>query len=286
MHRSGARPVHSHGRARTASPSCYASGVSRLCRTLPLLATCCAALGLLAREAHACRYLLSAPRPVEATAGDTGAPELFDAQVLSIGRGQGLRPQLDENGALVAYVGTTCDGVGTLRVVVSALDDHTPGRDLRFRVEVVEGTAPIRFLAEAVAAIDEDQLFFTWMDGASEEQEPLRFLVRLRAVDGAGNESSPLDLWVEDPGRQVEGEAPPGLDDTAFGAHDVVDRPEHAAAPLPLEAGGMSCATARRGAGARFLAPPGWLGLAALGLIGARRRRTKRPPPAAGHHRA
>ena len=49
--------------------------------------------------------------------------------------------------------------------------------------------------------VDDNASFtFVWLDGSSNEQEPITFTVSIVAVNGAGERSEPQYLEVKDPG--------------------------------------------------------------------------------------
>ena len=87
--------------------------------------------------------------------------------------------------------GSSCDDVGSIGVVVSATDDRTPASAIGYRVTVSRGKAPRDLYPSGIdVRASGDQLWFHWLDGASDDQESLDFDLEVRAVDLAGNVSA------------------------------------------------------------------------------------------------
>jgi hypothetical protein len=156
-----------------------------------LLAT--AILGLLAAPADACKVGDPVPHEVDPLAAATdqeppGTP-VVDAVDVRRGVGHGRLWPLQQV--------TSCDDLGAVLIDVRAEDDQTPAESLGWRREIVAGVPP-----EHLFAVDYDYRGETdlhWPDGATNEQEPLSFTVRLFAIDRAGNVSEPVDVRVSDP---------------------------------------------------------------------------------------
>jgi hypothetical protein len=95
-----------------------------------------------------------------------------------------------------------CPDSGYLTLRVAETDDTTPSGDMGVIVELESGTAPegLSLPAGAVALGFQGQVNLGWDDGATDDQEPLHFTLRLTAIDKAGNRSSPVSVPVSDPG--------------------------------------------------------------------------------------
>jgi MYXO-CTERM domain-containing protein len=71
---------------------------------------------------------------------------------------------------------------------------------LGYRIALESGSSPLHLEDEAVLAYiegDEAIIWLHWSDGDSDEQEPLRFTLTLRAVDSDGNlgpQSEPIAI--------------------------------------------------------------------------------------------
>lgn len=163
---------------------------------LPLAAL---GLGLVApRPAAACSFAAPAAHEVDPAADDTVAPGApTESAVDQLVRGRG--PDCDAAGICSS---TSCDDIGTLVLSwASGGDDQTPDAALGVRVTVVEGTAPAGLwpLDDAVVPDTPGGLVLHWIDGASDDQEALSFVLELTALDAAGNESAPARVTVEAP---------------------------------------------------------------------------------------
>ena len=115
---------------------------------------------------------------------DTEPPQPVLAEVGRITRGRNS-------------TGNSCDDIGLVEVnIVRAGDNRTPMDRLGFRVTIVDGTIPWGFAgrhaARRVVPDREGRVRFplTWVDGASDVQEPFDFTFVVTAVDLAGNESA------------------------------------------------------------------------------------------------
>ena len=84
---------------------------------------------------------------------------------------------------------------------VSASDDQTAVENLGYQIEVATGRLPDGLVLPtgAVRTLG-GNLFLGWIDGASDDQEPLSFSLTIRAVDLAGNVGPPVTVTVADPG--------------------------------------------------------------------------------------
>ena len=134
---------------------------------------------------------------------DRRPPERVEAAVARITRGRG--PFFHENGTVT---GSSCDdlGVVALRLKSVPKDDRTPSGKLGYRVIHVDGELPASFILSDKPRRDltPDRLLIEyWIDGATDEQEPVEFALAVIAVDLAGNESAPSEpIWVRNPGRR------------------------------------------------------------------------------------
>jgi hypothetical protein len=155
---------------------------SRLFPCVGLLVILCG--GLSPRLARACSYAI--PPPVTpmpfAKNPDVTPPQLFEAFVSGLERGI-VPTDSDARGG--------CLTRSELWIDATATDDRTAPDQLAYRVERLRGNPPLHY--------DEPMSYmrFVWEE---DPDEPLDFEIRVRAVDGSGNESNPIDLSVYDPG--------------------------------------------------------------------------------------
>jgi hypothetical protein len=88
---------------------------------------------------------------------------------------------------------TSCDDLGTLTLhVVPPADDRTAPEQIGYRIRVIAGTPPsgLTFPDQAVVPYA-GRLDFVWIDGATDDQEPIDFTIEIVAVDRAGNQGQP-----------------------------------------------------------------------------------------------
>ena len=140
------------------------------------------ALELAPRLAFACSPAIPPPVSVNpALVGSDGAPPVLESVRLD-GLERGVY-----DGCLVHT---------SFLLVADAWDDRTPSEQLGYRVELLRGEGP-QVYDEPMA-----YMHFLWADDGA---RPLDVEMRVRAVDGAGNESNPIDIRVTDDGDGSEG---------------------------------------------------------------------------------
>jgi hypothetical protein len=116
---------------------------------------------------------------------DRSAPSPPEVSVASIKRGRAAEPG---PGGLV--VANSCDDIGMITLRLNgATDDRTVADRMGYVVVVSEGAPEGLQPADAVRA-PAGELVLHWIDGATNDQEPLDFTVSVLAVDLAGNRSS------------------------------------------------------------------------------------------------
>lgn len=151
-----------------------------------------------AADARACSFALPSPHVVDPAmqATDHGPPTLPPLGAPQITRGK--KPQRSGCG----YSASSCDDIGSVVIRVSATDDNTPPEQIGYRMSVEAGSFPegLTLPSGAVKPLG-DLLVLNWVDGASDDQEPIEFTLRVVAIDLAGNESAPQTVRVsDDPG--------------------------------------------------------------------------------------
>ncbi len=156
---------------------------------------------LLTPPAAACQFVVGAEHVVTENPADTAAPtDPADVQV-TVKRGVGP-----------ACVGplcssTSCDDLGAVTLTFPAsTDDVSAPEAIGYRVRLVEGTAPEHLLDGVVRTSDRlsddgtAQITLAWGDEATDDQEPLDFVLGVTAIDEAGNESAEVEVEVSDAG--------------------------------------------------------------------------------------
>lgn len=127
---------------------------------------------------------------------DKQPPVQVEARIVSVVRGR-------------APGGSSCDDIGVIVIeLVRVDDDRTPREKLGYRITHVEGTLLDAGMLRSgvvfrVATVPGKPLQFTlpWIDGATDNQEPIDFTLAVTAVDLAGNESVPSSpIRVSHPG--------------------------------------------------------------------------------------
>jgi hypothetical protein len=98
---------------------------------------------------------------------------------------------------------SSCDDIGIVQIQPKATDDMTPAEKIGFRVTLAAGALPSGLTLPA-DTIDLPPGYpfvgLTWVDGATDNQDPLDFTLSIIAVDLAGNESGPQTVVVHDDG--------------------------------------------------------------------------------------
>jgi|SRR5262245_17758268 len=150
------------------------------------------------RNAEACSFIVP-KHELDATEQrlDHQPPGQVVATLVSIGRGRAPGPNAN-----------SCDDLGTIRIELLRFeDDRTPQEKLGYVVKLAEGTLPEHWLLQdtpyRILPDRDGRLRFTlvWIDGATDEQEPIDFSLVVSAVDLAGNEGPPsLPIRIRHPG--------------------------------------------------------------------------------------
>lgn len=162
----------------------------------------------LVREAHACSMPAPEEWKVEASAIDRTAPALTVARLASIGRGKG--PEGEGCGGVTGA--SSCDDLGTIELALAGADETS--EQVGFVVEHASGTAPNGLsIPSTPIAAPGGRFTLVFVDGAEDDQEPLDFVLRVAAIDRAGNRSQPATVAVSHGGVNHCGAhvAPSGL---------------------------------------------------------------------------
>lgn len=130
-------------------------------------------------------------------AEDGEAPTKVDIEVVDIQRGTGFSGPFSPGGSR-----GSCSDLGVLRVALDSVED-----DVGYRFEVIEGSfegytreEPVRppGCSPEASSCDESEFQFSWVDGATDHQEPLDFRLRVTPVDRAGREGPSSTVQVSD----------------------------------------------------------------------------------------
>lgn len=160
-----------------------------------------AAMTLAASAALACSIVL-VPHELDPQEQliDKTAPERIEATVKQITRGRG--PTAGPDGTISM---SSCDDIGTVVLAFEPepKDDRTSADKLGYLLIHTGGELPSSFLLSDKPVRAQEEFRFYWIDGATDEQEPLEFAVSLVAIDLAGNKSEPSEpIWIRHPGSE------------------------------------------------------------------------------------
>ena len=93
--------------------------------------------------------------------------------------------------------------MGSLQIQFEVAGSSSWPADLGVRLSIVSGSLPPAFQIPAYALVaSQGTLYFA---GGDDPSQPMDFTLQANAVDSAGNESSPIEVHVTDPGRQSSG---------------------------------------------------------------------------------
>jgi hypothetical protein len=146
---------------------------------------------LCATPALACSVLGPQPHAVIEASDDSTPPATPQLQAMTIDRGKGPRGGMS----------TSCDDIGFLTFDLVTEDDTSASDAIGYQLTLVSGELPFELPTEAVRPQSLTNLTFTWIDGATREQEPMDATAEISAIDEAGNVSAPLTVVIDDPGH-------------------------------------------------------------------------------------
>lgn len=145
------------------------------------------------------------PREVEI---DRVAPQKPVLEVSNVTRGRGAEVHGDGTMSV-----SSCDDIGwiELRFVESPRDDRSSRADLGFIVKVVEGSLPLMPAGDGDGhgyrggGATGEVLALSWIDGATDEQEPIDLTLTVSVVDLGGNRSEPSErIRIQHSGRSAD----------------------------------------------------------------------------------
>jgi MYXO-CTERM domain-containing protein len=146
----------------------------------------CAAVALGSGVVHACSWAPYLTADASLDPDDHTPPGAASATVVEIERGR------EGDGA-------DCADLGHVRLRLSATDDRTLPGQLRFKLELIEGTPPFTFPDEPISLAQNGDTWLTWGDYGG---VAFRIVVVVRAVDLGGNVGPPsAPVVIEDAGR-------------------------------------------------------------------------------------
>ena len=165
-------------------------------RLLASLAAVVAIVAAARADARACSVAAPTPHVFDPSMAATDmVPPTLPPPTVTVSRG---RREVGCGGR------STCDDIGNIRIAVAATDDVTPAEHIGYRM-TLEGFGPPnggglpRGLTLPTDALDPvaGEVVLVWDDIADGEAEDFSFVVRVVAVDLAGNESEPqvLPIW-------------------------------------------------------------------------------------------
>jgi hypothetical protein len=91
--------------------------------------------------------------------------------------------------------------MGSLGIRGAATDDVSPASGIGYRFNVVAGAIPSGFtlpVGPTKIYVEDGEIWFSWDDGATDDQEDIDFTLSVVALDTAGNESAPQMVTVSD----------------------------------------------------------------------------------------
>lgn len=161
----------------------------------------------LANWAIACLAGTPAHRIDQARVGvDVIAPSCPDVEVVSVVRGRG--PRINGDGTMTS-ISTDDLGMAQIKVAGMADNDSAP-TEMGLRIVVADSLTelgrriqPRGDVRPSYSQADGSwQFWMSWVDGATDKQEPVALRILIRAIDAAGNVSATADtLDLQDPGR-------------------------------------------------------------------------------------
>jgi hypothetical protein len=124
---------------------------------------------------------------------DSTPPGVVEVLDVEVHRGRG--PDCE---GLGGYSATSCDDIGWISItVVPPADDRTPADEMGYRLSIVEGDLAGIICRDLDVRAQDGVLHLHWIDGDTDDQEPVDFQVVLQAIDLGGNlgpASAPVDV--------------------------------------------------------------------------------------------
>ena len=140
-------------------------------------------------SARACSLAAPTPYPVDpaAHAVDTESPSGVKVSNIVVKRGRGSGQGCGGGNAEAS----SCDDLGWVTFAVTADDDQTLPDEMGYAISVARGKAPFAAsqIERPIRPQSDGSLMLWWLDGATDMQEDLDFVLEVRAVDMAGNAS-------------------------------------------------------------------------------------------------
>jgi hypothetical protein len=161
------------------------------------LVACILALAARPGAARACSLAGLTPATVDKSlqAVDHTPPQLPAIPPPVITRGHGPENEGCGGGSTT----TSCDDIGEIALTVMGSDDVTPAAHLGYSFSLEDGTLPEGFTLPLAPVEPQSatSIMLSWVDGALDGQDSIAFTLRIVAVDGAGNESAPRLVRIQ-----------------------------------------------------------------------------------------
>lgn len=154
-------------------------------------------------------------------------PKTPTLSLSSITRGVGPQSIPCQQGTGECFSVSSLDPYGFIYISLSPTQE-----EVGYIAEVVSGDAPQGLvLLDTPLEAKNDSLSFHWEDGATDEQEPLDFELRVIPVNRAGEQGNPsAPLLISDPGRAAEEDEPDMSDEDAQADSDTPEEDEEESA--------------------------------------------------------
>lgn len=152
-------------------------------------------VALLANPTWACSMVGPDPFAVDSAIEDDLPPAPPVRVGVDLQRGVGPR-----RSGLFGRETTSCDDIGGVWIEVARpAGDPDPADEVGYRLEQLDGTLPDG-LEVPSGPWRGPTLSLTWIDDATDDQEPFAFTLAIVPVDRAGNEGPALELELADDG--------------------------------------------------------------------------------------
>ena len=165
-------------------------------RSALLLIVAAAAVAGLPADARACSISGPIEHVVDPSmqATDQTPPTLPPNLETTIKRGMGPQQQGCGQGS------SSCDDLGVITIAARATDDVTPPTRIGYRLTLAAGSTPagLQLPSSPVEFAGGGGVALAWLDGATDDQEPINFTLQVVAIDLAGNESAPQTVRIRD----------------------------------------------------------------------------------------
>ena len=124
-------------------------------------------------------------------------PGAVEAQEVEVSRGRGLGC----NG-INSWEGSSLDDAGMIVISITPpSDDRTPAELIGYRVIHLEGDLQGELSPDYDFRIEGEAIYLHWIDGRTDDQEPIDLTIAIQAIDLAGNLGARSDpVTIRHPG--------------------------------------------------------------------------------------